>query len=148
MGRLEPSPLHRGRTLRAFVSEASAALRQAGAAPITVGLASTRGLPLVRDLGLDFYQVHWYDHVDPPSALVTPASTFGLDAPLWLGEFPTVQSSQAPLNMLSAVEHAGYAGAFAWSYRRRGRVLERGRSARRDVARFARQRRGSKADAV
>jgi hypothetical protein len=104
------------RTLRAFVGEASAVLRSSSAAPITVGLASARGLPLVRDLGLDFYQVHWYDHVDPPSTLVTQAATYALDAPLWLGEFPTLQSSQAPVDILSAVEHAGYAGAFAWSH--------------------------------
>jgi hypothetical protein len=104
-------------TMRAFLDEASAALRRACAAPVTVGLASARGLPLVRGLGLDFYQVHWYDHVDPPSALVTPVAAFALDAPLWLGEFPTLGSSQSPVNVLSAVEHAGYAGALAWSYR-------------------------------
>lgn len=102
-------------TLRRFVREALAGLRSVSAAPVTIGLASHRGLPLVRDLGLDFYQVHWYDHLDPPSVLVTPAAAYRLDRPLWLGEFPTAQSSQAPLNVLSAVEHAGFAGALAWS---------------------------------
>ena len=56
-------------TMRAFLRETMLAVREAGAAPITVGLASVRGLDLVRGLGLDVYQVHWYDHVDHPSTL-------------------------------------------------------------------------------
>jgi hypothetical protein len=103
-------------TMRGFLAEAARTVREAGPQPVTVGLASLRGLDLVGGLGLDFYQVHWYDHVDAPSALVTPAAAHGLDRPLVLGEFPTLQSGQRPLNVLAAVAHAGYAGAFAWSY--------------------------------
>jgi hypothetical protein len=103
-------------TMRGFLAQLSGAVREAGPWPVTVGLASRRGLGLVRDLGLDLYQVHWYDHVDDPSALVTPSASYGLDAPLLLGEFPSVNSSQRPASVLSAVAHAGYAGALAWSY--------------------------------
>ena len=105
------------KTMRRFLAEARAAVRSRSRAPITVGLASTRGLPLVSGLGLDAYHVHWYDHVEPASTLVTPVRAYALDAPLWLGEFPTAHSGQSPLNVLAAVQHAGYAGAFAWSYR-------------------------------
>jgi hypothetical protein len=110
---------HRGvprETLRGFLGECVSGLRDVTTAPITVGLAGSGGLDLVRELGLDFYQVHWYDKVDSPSALATPVSTRGLDAALWLGEFPTVNSRQSPEAILSAARQAGYAGALAWSY--------------------------------
>jgi hypothetical protein len=67
--------------------------------PITVGLASAAGLPLVRGLGLEFYQVHWY----------------ALDAPILLGEFPTRGSARPPREILSVARTAGYSGALAWS---------------------------------
>ncbi|MCU0256007.1 MAG: hypothetical protein MUF60_04640 [Vicinamibacterales bacterium] len=103
------------KAMRAFLGEAIATLRAAGPEPVTVGLASVAGLDLVRDLGLDLYQVHWYDHVDRPWTLVTPAAAHALDAPLLLGEFPTTHSAQTPFAIVSAAGHAGYAGAFAWS---------------------------------
>ncbi len=102
-------------TMRGFLADARDAVRQRSRRPVTVGLASLRGLDLVRGLGLDLYQVHWYDHVEPPWALVTPAASHALDAPLWLGEFPTATSSQSPVGIVSAARHAGYAGAFGWS---------------------------------
>lgn len=103
-------------TMRRFLAELAVVVRASGRKPVTVGLAGQRGLDLVRGLGLDFYQVHWYDHVDGPSALATPVTALRLDAPIVLGEFPTVNSGQRPGSLLSASAHAGYAGAFAWSY--------------------------------
>ncbi len=102
-------------TMRRFLAEMASAARQHGRAPVTVGLASVRGLRLVRSIDLDFQQVHWYDHVDRPWTLVTPATVHAPGVPLILGEFPTAYSSQSPLAIVSAVRHAGYAGAFAWS---------------------------------
>lgn len=102
-------------TMRAFLGAAKTAVAAVSERPVTVGLASVRGLDLVRGLGLDLYQVHWYDHVDHPSALVTPPRDRGLDAPLLLGEFPTVGSSQSPFSIVAAADHAGFAGALAWS---------------------------------
>lgn len=102
-------------TMRAYLRETGEAVRASTRAPLTVGLASVSGLDLVRGLGLDFYQVHWYDHVDDRSVLVAPVAGYRLDAPLLLGEFPTVQSGLSPFSIASAVRHAGYAGALAWS---------------------------------
>jgi hypothetical protein len=83
--------------------------------PLTVGLASTAGLRLVRKLGLDFYQVHWYDKAEARSPLARPVSRLGLDAPVLLGEFPTASTARAPKDILDTARNAGYVGALAWS---------------------------------
>lgn len=85
------------------------------AQPATVGLASARGLPLVRGLGLDFYQVHWYDTVERRAPLRRPVAELGLDRPVLLGEFPTRGSALPPRTILELARAAGYSGAFAWS---------------------------------
>ena len=115
-GGLDPWQSVSPATMRRFLRECMAGVRSVSAAPVTVGLASARGLPLVRDLGLDFYQIHWYDHVDSLASLGAPVAALGLDAPLVLGEFPTAGSREPASSVLSTVRHAGYAGAFAWSY--------------------------------
>ena len=63
--------------------------------PATVGLASTRGLGLVDGLGLDIYQVHWYDKRERRSPLGRPVPAQAR-LPLWLGEFPTAGSRRSP----------------------------------------------------
>jgi hypothetical protein len=80
-----------------------------------VGSASARWLRLVRGLGLDLYQVHWYDRHDRRAPLATPVSALGLDRPAILGEFPTRGSAHAPEQILAIAARAGYAGALAWS---------------------------------
>lgn len=102
-------------TMRAFLGSAVAAIRSAAPQPVSVGLASAEGLPLVAGLGLDLYQVHWYDHVGGPAALERPVRSFRLDAPVLLGEYPTLGSGLSPAEIVGAAERAGYAGAFAWS---------------------------------
>ena len=136
-GGLDPWQCVSPTTMRRFLRECVAGVRSVSAAPVTVGLASARGLPLVRDLGLDFYQVHWYDHVDSPASLAAPVVALGLDAPLVLGEFPTAGSSQPASGILSTVRDAGYAGAFAWSYLASDEFSS-GITCERDVADFAR----------
>lgn len=102
-------------TLRTFLGGLAEGIRSASPHPLTVGLARPRALPLVRGLGLDFYQVHWYDRLADPESLDRPPSSHGLDAPLVLGEFPTRDSRLPPEEILRRVAAAGYAGAFAWS---------------------------------
>jgi mannan endo-1,4-beta-mannosidase len=82
------------------------------AQPVTVGCAGTWRLDLVRPLGLDFYQVHWYERFGW-RALTRPVSELGLDdRPIVLGEF----SGRAPVaDVLDAAAGAGYEGAFVWS---------------------------------
>jgi len=98
-----------------FLRELVALGHDWGTQPLTVGLASASGLRLVRKLGLDFYQVHWYDSVEAAAPLKRPVSKLGLDRPLLLGEFPTRGSTLPPADVLQAAHGAGYSGALAWS---------------------------------
>jgi hypothetical protein len=79
-----------------------------------VGLASWRGLDLVKGLGLDVYQAHWYDRREGRAPLGRAVAAT-LDRPLWLGEFPTAQSKRTPDEIISTARQAGYACALAWS---------------------------------
>jgi hypothetical protein len=81
----------------------------------TVGSASARWLDLVRGIGLDVYQPHWYEHLERRAPLATPVSRFALDGPAWLGEFPTRGGRRTAAEVCDAARRAGYAGAFAWS---------------------------------
>ena len=82
--------------------------------PVTVGLASAAHLDLVRGLGLDFYQVHWYEPFGW-AALAEPVDRLHLDRPLLLGEFPGRGAGVIPADIVSTARRAGYAGAFVWS---------------------------------
>ena len=46
--------------LRTWLGELTACVHSCAPQPVTVGSAGTAYLDFVRDLGLDFYQVHWY----------------------------------------------------------------------------------------
>lgn len=98
-----------------FLADAVKAIHANASQPVTVGLASTRGLSFAKDLGLDFYEVHWYDYMERVSPLEKPADKFKLDAPLVLGEFPTKATQRSTSDILDTVRKAGYAGGFAWS---------------------------------
>jgi len=101
--------------MRRFIAELVAAVHDETSQPATVGLASARGLPLVRGLGLDLYQVHWYDPIEARCPLETPVARFDLDAQVILGEFPTRGSARATQEIVEAARRGGYAGALAWS---------------------------------
>lgn len=101
--------------LRSFVREATATLHAKASQPVTVGSASVRWLPLVRDLGLDFYQPHWYDHFEQKSPLARPVAELALDRPVILGEFPTKGSARSVGDVLDTVRRAGYGGGFLWA---------------------------------
>lgn len=103
------------RVMRRFLESATSAVHAVSPAPVTVGLASPHGLPLVRGIGLDMYQVHWYDRHDYLGPLDTPTSAWHLDRPLLLGEFPTRGSARASDDIEATARRAGYCGAFAWS---------------------------------
>jgi hypothetical protein len=101
--------------MEVFLKELVALGHDWGTQPLTVGLASASGLPLVRKLGLDFYELHWYDSVEGASPLRRPVSNLQLDRPVLLGEFPTRGSAVAPGEVLGAAHEAGYSGGLAWS---------------------------------
>ena len=110
-----PASTIRRRDMTAFLKEAAACAHAHATQTVTVGLASLRGLGLVRDAGLDLYQVHWYDTLQSRAPLETPVPSLGLDRPLLLGEFPTRGSRRSPGEIVRIARRAGYAGALAWS---------------------------------
>ncbi len=116
VGTLDPRGTVSPGTMRAFVSDLVQAFRAEGATqPLTVGVARASALPLVRGLGLDLYQMHWYESSDSAQTLAESVGTRALDRPLLLGEFPTRGSSLSPRRILSLAAAAGYCGALAWS---------------------------------
>jgi hypothetical protein len=102
-------------TMRAFLGSLVDCAHRVARQPVTVGLASAKGLPLVRDLDLDFYQVHWYDSVGRECGPDRPVAPLCLDRPILLGEFPTRGSAFAASQLMESARQAGYLGALAWS---------------------------------
>jgi hypothetical protein len=101
--------------MRAFLREAIRLAHAETRHAVTVGSASAAWLGLVRDLGLDLYQTHWYDRLERLAPFDTPVEAMGLDRPVVLGEFPTRGSARDIPALLDAARRLGYAGAFAWS---------------------------------
>ncbi|HVW03819.1 MAG TPA: hypothetical protein VHB78_02375 [Vicinamibacterales bacterium] len=101
--------------MRAFVGDTASLVRALTTQPVTVGSARARGLELVRGLGLDFYQVHWYDRFERRHPIATPVHELGLDRPVVLGELPTCGSRRDAAWLIAAARRAGYAGAWLWS---------------------------------
>lgn len=110
-------------TQRAFLGDMARLVRAEATQPVTVGLASARGLPLIRDCNLDFLQLHWYDRRERRSPLAHPCLD-RLDRPVWLGEFPTAGSARGVSEVLEIARAAGYAGALAWSAAARDRYSD------------------------
>lgn len=99
--------------MQQFLGEAARRIRELATQPVTVGCAGTWALDLVTPIGLDFYQVHWYDRFGWP-ALARPVAEHGLlDRPVILGEF----SGRSPriLDVLVTAKQAGYEAALVWS---------------------------------
>lgn len=101
--------------MRAFIRDVVGLIHGQTSHAATVGSASASTLGLVEGLGLDVYQVHWYDRLAKHAPLDRPVGSLGLDRPLVLGEFPTRGSSRTPGEILEMARQAGYAGALAWS---------------------------------
>ncbi|AMY11352.1 Endo-beta-mannanase [Luteitalea pratensis] len=110
-----PSRRFSPRRLRQYLAELALHVRWHATHPLTVGLASARGLPLCRDLSLDVLQVHWYDHLERRAPLSPRARVPWSEAPLVLGEFPTSGSARAPDAIAALARDAGYAAAWPWS---------------------------------
>ena len=99
--------------LQRFLLEAVERIRVLAPQPVTIGSAGTWRLNLVRPLGLDFYQVHWYERFGW-SMLTRPVADLDLgDRPVILGEFSGRAGRVA--EVLDAARTAGYEGALVWS---------------------------------
>ena len=99
--------------LQDFLGQGVRCVRESARQPVTIGCAGTAQLDLVRPLGLDFYQVHWYENFGW-AALERPVTELRLgDRPVILGEFPG--RSRFVVDVLDTARRAGYAGALVWS---------------------------------
>lgn len=101
--------------LRRWLAELAMHVRWASPHPVTVGLASSRGLSLIRDADLDIVQVHWYDHHQRRAPLERCPVLPGRARPVVLGEYPSAGSRRSVLEILDAARAAGYAAAWGWS---------------------------------
>ena len=102
---------------QALVRDAAAAIHQHGGQLVTVEANRPSNMQYWRGLGLDYYSFSWYDWMEPYDPLDVPASSYGLDRPIVLGEYPIQNSTyyDPPQEMEIALGR-GYAGAFGWSY--------------------------------
>ena len=99
--------------LQRFLGDAVTCVQRSATQPVTIGCAGTWRLDLVRPLGLDFYQIHWYDRFGWP-ALARPVADLDLqERPVILGEFAGRGTRIA--DVLDAAKYAGYEGALVWS---------------------------------
>lgn len=110
-GSANPFASVRPGAMRSLLGEIVAVVREYASQPVTVGLASAAGLPLLEGIDLDIYQVHWYDRV---SAFVEDVRG-RLGKPVMLGEFPTDGTSRATDEILRGARERGYCGALGWS---------------------------------
>jgi|GEM_PF-3528405 len=102
---------------RDFALELTRAVHLNSHALATVEANRARNLSAWRGLGLDYYSFSWYDWLEPYDPLNVPASSYSLDRPIVLGEFPVAQNPYYRLpDVLDIALRQGYAGAFAWSY--------------------------------
>lgn len=116
VGTLDPRSAIAAGDMRAYLGELCALFHARATQPVTVGLASVRGLPLLEGLPVDFHQVHWYEQNDDVASLSRPVATRDLGGrEMLLGEFPTRGCSLAPEEILVRARDAGYCGALAWS---------------------------------
>jgi hypothetical protein len=74
-----------------------------------------------KGLGLDFYQIHYYDWMQPYANSNLYAATYaslGLDRPVVVGEFPAGFVQTANLQQYQDTWfNNGYAGTWGWSYK-------------------------------
>ena len=101
--------------MRTFVGDVAELVHAHTGHAVTVGSAAAQWLDTWRGLDLDFYQVHWYEHLEKRSPLARPVRELDLDRPVMLGEFPSRREPTAVRRILDTARTAGYSGAFVWS---------------------------------
>jgi hypothetical protein len=106
---------------RVFATEVTRAVHEFAQAPATLGSARLHWVRAWNELGLDFYQAHYYPATERETGadlgkLLTTLQS--LDKPLWLGELPAHDSS-ADYSLERALGHcrdAGLVGAAVWRW--------------------------------
>jgi hypothetical protein len=109
--------------MKTFVKDVVTALHANSSAPVTVGGAAVKWAKAWSEVGLDFYDFHWYGWVDQyfPHTK-TPADYKVDDKQVVVGEFPLVPGTSGAFGGISYGKliddflAAGYAGAQGWAF--------------------------------
>jgi hypothetical protein len=108
-------------TFRAFAQLTVDAIHNVARSYATIGCADAKWAQNWVGLGLDYYQIHYYDWMKPYSTdnlFAMRAESLELDRPVVVGEFPADHSTVAGLRKyLDSWYKNGYAGAWAWNFR-------------------------------
>jgi hypothetical protein len=102
-------------TMRAFVRDAVALIHRQTGQAATLGSAAAHWIGAWQALGLDFYQTHWYEHLERRAPLGRAVRDLAIDRPVLLGEFPSRLPPHRIRWVLETARSAGYTGAFVWS---------------------------------
>jgi hypothetical protein len=107
---------------RAFAEEVAQAVHEYAGVPVTLGSASLAWVRAWSELGLDFYQAHYYPVQDRSgkSGLARQLACLPpLDKPLWLGELPAKDDQASGYSLeksLTECRDAGLLGAAVWRW--------------------------------
>lgn len=107
---------------RVFAREIALAVREYAKAPVTLGSARLMWVRAWMELGLDFYQAHYYPAAEGEAKSSLAQSLLplrSLDQPLWLGELPAHDvsgSGYSVENALDLCRSAGLYGAAVWRW--------------------------------
>jgi hypothetical protein len=107
---------------RVFAEEMAATVHEFAGVPVTLGSARFEWLRAWTEIGLDFYQAHYYpaDGKDSAADLAKQLSIVpSLDQPLWLGELPARDAKRPEYmaeTLLSQCRNFGLLGAALWRW--------------------------------
>jgi len=107
---------------RAYAQEIAQAVHESGNVPVTLGSARLMWIRAWSELPLDFYEAHYYPSTEQETATGLRQQLHpvrNLDKPLWLGELPARDPSDAGYSLGSALDlcrSAGLCGAAVWRW--------------------------------
>ena len=112
--------------MEAFVKDVVTALHGASTAPVTVGSAAVKWAKAWSNVGLDFYDFHWYGWVDQWFPHTNPPAFYKVDdKQVVVGEFPLNPSADSTGLAFGGATYGklvddwfaeGYAGAQGWAF--------------------------------
>jgi hypothetical protein len=108
--------------LRVYAAEIAKAAQEFGKVPVTLGSARLMWVRAWSEIGLDFYQAHYYPSAerDAGGNLATQLAALPeLDKPLWLGELPAQDPGAAEYSLETALRvcfEAQLYGAAVWRW--------------------------------
>lgn len=103
--------------METFIKDVIGGIRAETGAMVSVGGAAPKWAHAWSTLGLDFYQWHYYDWINPYWPYTDGPAKYGLGKPVVVGEMPMDQlSGQSFANVVRTFWQNGYSGALGWSY--------------------------------